>query len=397
MLLANKRWEFQDANWFPDFPASAQKLSWFYRKSRNVTVDGMIAINADFLPRLLALGGDITDTKRGLTLTAENVLPTLQTVVEEGPEKKDHKPKQVIADLASTLVAQWPQLSPEKMLAVLASLQTALETKEIQASFTDASAQTTMSAMGWSGAIAQTDANQDYLMVVNTNIQGQKSDARIEQTISHQTEVQADGSLVNTVVITRVHTGDPAEKFYGSNNVDYIRVYVPEGSELISAHGFSWPDEKYFKAPYSNAKIDADLAAQEQEIGTDPISGTRITKEFGKTAFGNWVVTAPGEQSQIQFTYRLPFTFQTTDPAQPAWKNFIKNLATTETKSYQLVVQRQSGSNSVFESQLIGPANWEPIWYDGPASLLMRNGLMIGKQPLTQDTVWSMIFKKSIF
>ena len=29
LLLSNKRWEFQDANWFPDFPASAQKCCGF--------------------------------------------------------------------------------------------------------------------------------------------------------------------------------------------------------------------------------------------------------------------------------------------------------------------------------------------------------------------------------
>ena len=40
-------------------------------------------------------------------------------------------------------------------------------------------------------------------------------------------------------------------------------------------------------------------------IGIDNKTGTRITAEFGKTVFGNWVTTNPGGESEIYFIYKL--------------------------------------------------------------------------------------------
>ncbi len=82
LLISNKRWEFQDANWFPDFPASAEKILWFYRHSRKVTADGVIAINASVLERMLGLMGPIKDAKRDLTISSDNALPLIQKMVE---------------------------------------------------------------------------------------------------------------------------------------------------------------------------------------------------------------------------------------------------------------------------------------------------------------------------
>ena len=42
--------------------------------------------------------------------------------------------------------------------------------------------------------------------------------------------------------------------FYGGNNVDYVRVYVPEGAELLDAGGFNYPPEEVFNVPESGTK-----------------------------------------------------------------------------------------------------------------------------------------------
>ena len=104
LTINNKRWEFQDANWFPDFPSSAQKMLWFYNHSRSVTADGVIAVNASVLEKILTVLGPITDTSRGVSLSPDNALSTIQTIVETGPEKIENKPKQIIADLAPQIL-----------------------------------------------------------------------------------------------------------------------------------------------------------------------------------------------------------------------------------------------------------------------------------------------------
>lgn len=395
LLLSNKRWEFQDSNWFPDFPASAEKMMWFYRHSRNVTVDGVIAVNATVLERLLSVIGPVTDANRSLELTATSAIGIIQQVVEEGPEKKENKPKQILADLAPQFINFLYSAKAEQILPLMVNLSDALEKKEIQAYFTDLSVEKTMKNFGWAGQILPSKDGQDYLAVINANIQGQKSDAEIKQTITHQAVVSADGSVLDTVVITREHQGIPGEKLYGQTNINYVRVYVPEGSELISAGGFTWPDERKFRAPEPWTIKDEFLTATEKEIKYDETTGTRITNEFGKTAFGNWIILEPGESRQVQFTYRLPFKLQMDSP-QTSEQNFVKKIISEDylTSRYQLIVQKQSGQNSDFESQIIYPAPWHPSWSDGDSVALAANGIGIGITSLNSDSVWSLVMKK---
>ncbi len=392
LLLTNKRWEFQDSNWFPDFPASAQKMMWFYRHSRNITVDGVIAINASVLERLLAITGPITDEKRGITISADNAIPIIQQIVEEGPEKKDHKPKQILSDLAPQFIDHFKNSQPKDLIPLIINLQEALTKKEVQAYFTDQSAQSAVDQLGWSGKILNTNDHQDYLAVFNTNIHGQKSDSKIKQTISHQAVVQTDGTITDTVTILRTHTGNAQEKLYGATNFDYIRLYVPKNSELISASGFTWPDENSFKVPDKTYKIDEFLKQTEKEIKIDERTGTRITQEFEKTAFGNWVITEPGQTSQIEFVYKLPFKLSDTDQTSGyPWQKIINSK---QALRYQLVVQKQSGIDSLFESQIIFPNNWQPNYKEGDGIELAKNGASISSITLDTDRVWGLVMEK---
>lgn len=390
LLLSNKRWEFQDANWFPDFPTSAKKILWFYRHSRSVSADGVIAINSTVLERLLTLVGSVNLTDRNLTLTATSAIPTLQQIVETGPEKQLNKPKQILSELAPAVLTSLQHLPPSALVPLLSTVEQALEQKEIQIYFNDDQNETAIQSLGWAGKILPTESTQDYVLVVNTNIQGEKTDALMNQHISHQALVQPDGGVVDTITIEREHTGQRGEKLYGATNIDYIRVYVPMGSELISAAGFSWPDEKVFRAPEPWTNKDSALTDTEKEITIDPRSGTRVTEEFGKYAFGNWLITDPGQTSRLQLTYRLPFkVFANPETSQPLWQKLL--LLNNATATYQLVAQRQSGANSTFESQIIFPDEWQPRWVGGPSMTLATNGAAINQMPLTADTVWSLL------
>ncbi len=397
LLLTNKRWEFQDANWFADFPTTAEKILWFYRHSRNLTADGVIAINATVLERLLTIVGPITDSNRNLTLTAATALPDLQEIIERGPEKQDHRPKQVVADLAPQFLNMITALPPRGMIPLATGLAEALEQKEVQIYLTDATAQQALERMGWAGRLLPIHPPEDYLLVVNSNIQGGKSDAAITQKISHQAVVAEDGTITDTVTVTREHRGHNDGGLYGQTNIDYLRIYVPEGSTFISGAGFTWPSEQAFRPPEAWYSKDTLLQQVEKEIGVDQTTGTRITHEFGKYVFGNWVITEPGTVSQIQFTYRLPFkAFTLTGPPGGNDTNNEQNvLNSSKTMSrYQLIVQRQSGAVTTFESQIIFPAPWHSIWTDGPSRQTATNGLRIEEHSLKKDTAWSLLMEK---
>lgn len=377
LQIANARWEFQDANWFPDFPASAQKLMWFYEHSRGSTVDGVIAVNASVLERVLKVLGPVHNDQFSLLLNADDALEKIQTEVETGPGKAKHKPKAVIASLLDQLIGSVQTVKPEQLLSLVGELNGALAEKEIQVYVNDPVTEKKFADFGWTGEVAAVAPNQDYLFVVNTNLGGAKSDARMTDEIEHQAVVQADGSVLDTVIIRRTHAGQAGDILYGKPNSSYVRVYVPEGSELVKAGGFVYPTEESFKVPEKWYKNDVTLASIEKDQSVHVDSGTRVTEEFGKTAFGNWITTRPGDQTEAWFTYRLPFTVAT-----PASR-------------YSLYVQKQSGTNSQFSTQIIYPDGWEPVWVSRNDAELGTNGLRY-RGALKTDELFGMVMKEEV-
>ena len=67
-------WTMHDANWFPNFPTSAEKVSWFYEKTGGRTVDGVIAITPELLRDLLAITGPIDMPEYDKTINADNFI-----------------------------------------------------------------------------------------------------------------------------------------------------------------------------------------------------------------------------------------------------------------------------------------------------------------------------------
>lgn len=391
LQLINYRWEFQDGNWFPDFPATAEKMAWFYQHSRGATVDGVIAVNATVLERVLKVLGPVDSAKFGVSVNADQGLAVLQDYVENGYDKTTNQPKAILADILASLIGSVQTVSPAQILSLVTELNGALQQKEIQVYMHDATVQAQWQQFGWTGEVAKAVPGQDYLMVVNANVGGGKTDARVVQTMEHEAAVQADGSVIGTVIIHRKHTGRPDEKYYGGDNINYIRAYVPAGSELIEAGGFVYPAEESFLVPEKWYKDDVDLTQHEQELGVHVGSGTRITNEFGKTAFGNWIVTKAGETSEVWFKYKLPF--KVSGPQK------IK-AATTDTwgnddavSRYSFMWQKQSGSEPEIRTQVIYPTGWRPVWRSTSELELRANGAT-AKGSLTTDQMFGVVMKK---
>ncbi len=396
LLLINSRWEFQDANWWPDFPASAQKMAWFYQHGRKSTVDGVIAINASVFEKLLSAIGPIQNEKHDVTLSAATALDDLQYKVEVDYDTVSNTPKAIIGDLAAQLLTELPKRNTADALKILVTLHDSLQNKEIQAYFTDKSTEETMRQFGWSGEIVKNDPQQDYLLAVNTNIQGQKSDAKITQEIEHQAEVQEDGTVVDTVVIRRTHSGVQGEIFTGKPNISYLRVYVPEGAELVDAGGFSTISDTSFRPPQEWTSDDVDLTQKEIGRKFDSKTATEIYSSFGKTVFANWVVTNPGESSEVFFTYRIPKLLNMSEDPKVTphkWETAFFGAKSAEASRYSLIVQKQSGIESNFTSTVIYPNSWHPAWKSREDIELALNG-GIFKTSLKKDEVYGLVMEK---
>lgn len=398
LQIVNKRWEFQDSNWFPDFPASAKKMAWFYQHARNSTVDGVIAINSSVLERLLSVIGPIENEDYQIILDGETALEKLQYEVETYDNAEENTPKAILSVLLSQLIERMKEIEPTQVLGLVEQLHHALEAREIQFYVSNEEVQQIFHDYGWTGEMIETDKTQDYLMVVNTNLGGSKSDANMRQKVYHQASIEADGSIIDTVIITRYHEGG-STYFFDAANASYLRIYVPEGSQLLDAGGFVYPEDSVFSVPLAYYIDDVDLSTYEQEVSVHVGTGTRVTHEFGKTAFANWIVTGPRQETQVYFTYKLPFkAFELSGSLQSHGTTLARILASLrdtkeELSSYSVVAQKQSGSDSDFSHAVIYPENWRPVWKVGEGLELSINGASVETE-FDMDKVYGVIMKQ---
>lgn len=384
MHIINTRWEFQDGNWFPDFPTSAKKLMWFLEKSQGPSVDGVIAINSSLLPELLSIVGPVKIAGTETELSAETALATMRTNIDAANKNLDtkSKPKEIITQAAPAIIQTLKAGKADHFLPLITALLKGFERRDIQLFSRDENLQKQIAEFGWDGALRENQGG-DYLAVIGTNIGGQKTDSLISQSIDHQAKIEADGTVNVTVRLLRKQKAS-SRPLEDAPNITYVRFYVPQGSVLTSAQGFQSPAEKMFQAPEIWQKEDNDLQKVEHEIGFDVKSGTRITEELNHTAFGNWMITEPGGAAEAAISYTLPFKVAARDS-----EGFAKIAAILFEKSnaanYTVYHQRQSGSPpTIMSSRVILPPGWRLGWITEDRAQVAENGALLSV-PFTSD------------
>jgi len=393
LWLLNPLWHFWDANWWPDWPTTARKLQWFYEKSSGPTVDGVISLTPTVMENFLKIHGPVDMTADyGVVIDADNFWEITQTLSEQKPNVTK-EPKRIIGDLMAKLIADLPNnLNPDKTLALIKVLEQNLNQKQILFYFNDQSLEDSVKHFGWDGSIKETD--QDYLMVVSTNIGGQKSDKAVVQTINHHAEILPDGQIIVNLSIVREHTAVKNEMFVGFRNVNWLRVYVPANSELISSSGWRLPDQFYFEKPDPKWQLDPALA-NENQAKIELATGTKIYQENGKTVFANWSMMDPGETAVINLKYRLPFTM-TANESKTDLISKIKNYILPESSErYSLLIQKQPGSvKTKVNSQLIVNRGWQVLWRH-PNDLIVTSNSWSISRPLETDLYNVVLFNSN--
>lgn len=291
------RWDLAGANWWPDFPASARKIAWFYENSGGATVDGVFAIN-----------------------------------------------KSAADGFGAEIVGRaWPDL--------LDTLTQSVAQRQAQIYFSDPRWEKSLQNQGWAGEIKETA--KDYLMLVDTGLTGEdavvsgavismadevapkadtgavgeiSSQAKLIQRAELRGEMQSDQSIINTLTLT---LGGAVDNTSSSlDNWHYLRIYVPAGAILISSEGFGAFDQRNFATVSGGESQGAgsstggnEMAANgmisPRELTTDEdlavretgayfnADGTRIYNEGGKTVFANWIKLTADDGQRIILKYQI--------------------------------------------------------------------------------------------
>jgi len=392
-------WSLHDSNWFADFPLSAKKAMDFYERTGGPTVDGVVAITPAMMEKFLAITGPIALPKYDMILTSNNFMEIIQDEVEDedhyaqesdnssgvtGEEKtidkeqedseknteRKEQPKKVLSELMPIMIDKLSnRKSPEYLAKLLSAVSSGLKERHIIMYMTDEDAQYIIESNDWGGTVLQTD--KDYLSVVNTNINGFKTDGVVDETITHTARIDSDGYIIDTVQIKRMHNGGKTGfPWWDAVNSDYMRIYVPQGSELLSVEGqtreINTERLDYDTLGYER---DRDVEIEENNMHIDEETGTRIYDEYNKTVFANWVYVSPQESVTVTYEYRLPFL---TD---------FDNDKDGEFGSYAILFQKQSGSeNSSVESNIVLDDDFSQVWNSNDSDdLKMQNNLKIDR------------------
>lgn len=319
LFAVNNRWYMRDSNWFASFPESAETMIGFYEEEAHLTPDVVIAITPQLATNLLKLTGPISVPGYTTPLDADNFIEVTQVETSLQYDKEENKPKKMLSEFFPIFLNRLASSPREDMPSVLLSLEKSFASKDILMYARDRGLAEKLRDLSWDGRLV--DTARDYVSIVSTNLGGTKTDLSMEQDVQLKTIVGPDGVLRNTLTINR---SNPLPHVKGLENKNFMRIYVPRGSKLLSSKGFSYMDldVKYGASGQPHPKV----AEWESNAVKEVASGMLVGEESGKTFFGNWINLEGGQRQTLEIVYELPFTAEVLD-------------------RISLVVQKQPGAN----------------------------------------------------
>ncbi len=220
-------WSFRDANYFPDFTLSANKLIWFYKlvypKSN---IRAVIAVNFSFFEKALRILGSIKMRKE--TINADQIFSFLSAQVSDidRHDRKALSERKLILPHVATRMLLGFSLKPWTWPSLFQLGQQSLQNKYLQVF--DALHHTPSAFLPKQGV--------DFFAVIECNFLGLKSNRHMKRATYHDTEILSDGSLRSTVRIMWEHFGRddfPISGLYRS----FVRVFLSGtafGFDLLS-------------------------------------------------------------------------------------------------------------------------------------------------------------------
>lgn len=308
----------RDVNWSPDFPTTAQLARTIYTQQTGYTVDGVIAVDLHAVEAFVSALEPLTLPGYEEVLTSATVIDqikqmwaaplTSEASLASGEKDWWKQRKDFIPLLAKAAVGRIQQGNFNK-LRMVSALESALSERGLQLWLATPAIAQELAQLGWDGGL-KPPTTGDFLALVDSNFGYNKVNAVVERSVQYQV-TWPDGPTqpgVATVALTyhhpierpnyvcdqRPHYEDSYEEMMSRCYYDYVRLFVPAGSELLASSGL----------------LEGSINSQRGEGGAQLFSG--------------YFILAPGATNTVILQYRLPPTIQA--------------------DNYTLLVRRQAGS-----------------------------------------------------
>ncbi|HEX6383101.1 MAG TPA: DUF4012 domain-containing protein [Anaerolineae bacterium] len=311
-LMGLELFLFRDANFWPDFPTSAERAMELYRYGQDVPpFDGVIAIDQRFLQLLLEGTGPVSVPDSGVTINSQNVIDAVRGswAIQDGQDVGDwlRERKSFMGTFAAAIrhkvESDFASMNPIQLTRALFE---ALEMKHMQIYVRDPEVEAVLDELNWDGRL-ENPGGQDFLMVVDTNVGFNKANLHVKRSISYHVDL-AQTTPQAHLAIHYAHTGeDPDEpcvqdalyEAYGKETPtyltladqcywNYLRVYAPAGSQLIEASQHIIAGESLF----------------DRSTWSDPAAA--LDDLPGWSVFSNFLLVPYAQSLDTHFRYRLP-------------------------------------------------------------------------------------------
>jgi len=327
--MLSELWLFRDSNWSPDFPTSARVAISLYTISRDVEVNGVIAVDQQAIRWLVGALSPLQVEGYAEPVTEGNVVQIAQRAWEPGDEVAadwwEHR-KDFMAALLNAIVRRMEGgLDRAELIRLARAAFGALEEKHLLVYLEDEAAASLVAELGWDGALVCPQG--DYLMIVDTNMGFNKVNAVVEESLEYVVDLTDPARPRATLTVRHRHPLEHGESpcrhepRYDSTYEqmmercywDYLRVYVPSGSQLLDATPHPVSDSELLSGRSSPGQVTVGSAEQ------------------GHDVFATFLLLRPSEILETRFEYALPQgVLQTRGGAS----------------EYTLVVQKQPGTRA---------------------------------------------------
>ncbi len=207
-----------DANWWPDFPTSAQKQLAFFAEAGKENLAGVVALNVSLLQDILRVTGPVALLDYQTSLTADNATELLRSHALDffpGSTSKKQLVSYALGQLQSTIAS----LDSAKKQELLRVFFRAAARRDIQAYSTNPEQQTAFDRLGLAAAI---NADQPVIALIESNVGINKSNAFITRSLAVHPE-NTDLILTYSLKNNADHI-DPAAPASMSGYVNFQRV-----------------------------------------------------------------------------------------------------------------------------------------------------------------------------
>jgi hypothetical protein len=224
-IIPDISWTFVDSNQFPDFPTNATTAENFVQP-RIGKIDGVISIDYYTVAEMLALTGPMSVSGIG-ALTATDFVPTIVRLDIAG--SPNHKT--ALAAVAGPLMQRVAALPSDQWPSLLGALNTLASQKHLQAYFNNATVETELDRVGWSGSL-RTAGAADFMMEVEANYWGNKDNYFL--TRNYSIVLTRSGNTLHHVLTVDLINATACGSYVRTSYRSNFRLFVASTASAIS-------------------------------------------------------------------------------------------------------------------------------------------------------------------